>query len=164
MSKKSLPTLRTVEEMCALSREQIETDLRTVLERLVIVSEKRERFARKLQVTTDEETRLTLQAQMISLALRLHQNAAAGNPSAAETLQANIAAAPRRREQTLSANVLSIVQQGQGAPVTPRQVSNRLTELGMERDERVIRTALRRWAERGMIVKDGLVYRGLLAR
>jgi hypothetical protein len=136
-------------------RASAEADRGRPADRLAIVAERRERLARKLRDATDEETRLRLQAQMLSIALRLRRSAKAG----AE--QTSVAAAPRRHEPTLAADVLTIVRQGQGAPVTPRQVRDRLTQLGIDRSERVIRTALRRWAERGMLVKDGHVYRAL---
>jgi hypothetical protein len=162
MARKSLPSIEPVEAIAAMPRAQIEADLHTVQERLAVIAEKRERFARKLQTTTDEETRLTLQSQMLSLALRLHQHAEAGIvPGAAQTLQATIAAAPRVAEQTLAANAIAIVRQVEGAPVTPQQIHARLAQLGIDRSERVIRQALRRWVEQGLLVRDGHAYRAL---
>jgi hypothetical protein len=162
MAKAALPSIEPVEVIAAMPRAQIEADLRTVQERLAGAAAKRERFARKLQATTDQETRLTLQSQMLSLALRLHQNAEAGIvPGAEETLRAIIAAAPRVAEQTLAANVIAIVRQAEGTPVTPRQIHARLTELGIDRSERVIRQALRRWVDQGLLVRDGHAYRAL---
>ncbi len=161
-TKTRLPSIEPVEVLAAMPRPQIEADLRTVQDRLAVVTERRERFERKLQMTTDEETRLTLQSQMLSLALRLHQHAEAGIvPGAAETLRATIAAAPRVAEQTLAANVIAIVRQAEGAPVTPQQIHARLTQLGIDRSERVIRQALRRWVEQGQLVRDGHAYRAL---
>ncbi len=162
MAKASLPSIEPVEVIAAMPRAQIEADLHSVQERLGVVTEKRERFARKLQTTTDEETRLTLQSQMLSLALRLHQHAEAGIvPGAAQTLQVTIAAAPRVAEQTLAANAIAIVRQAEGAPVTPQQIHARLAQLGIHRSERVIRQALRRWVDRGLLVRDGHAYRAL---
>jgi hypothetical protein len=164
MSRRSLPSVEPVEVIAAKPRAQIEADLQLVQERLAVLAEKRERFARKLLATTDEETRLTLQSQMISLALRLHQNAETGIlPAARETLAATIAAAPRVAEQTLAENVVTIVRQAQGAPVTPRQVHARLAQLRIDRSERVIRQALRRWVDQGVLVRDGHAYRALPA-
>jgi hypothetical protein len=161
-NKRALPSVEPVELIAAMPPVQIKANLDAVLEHLGVLAKKRERFARKLQTTTDEETRLTLQAQMLSLALRLHQNAAAGTvPGAAETLRATIAAAPRAAEQTLAANVVTIVRQARGAPVTPQQIHARLTQLGIDRSERVIRQALRRWRDEGVLVRDGHAYRAL---
>lgn len=164
-NKLRLPPVEPVEVIAAKPRKQIEADLALVQERLAALAERRERFARKLQATTEEETRLTLQSQWISLALRLHQNADTGIvPGAAETLRATIAAAPRVDEQTLAANVVAIVRQAEGAPVTPRQVHARLAQLGIDRSERVIRQALRRWRDHGELVRDGHAYRALPRR
>lgn len=165
MAKVKLPSVEPVEVIAAKPRTQIEADLRAVQERLAVLAEKRERFARKLQATTDEETRLTLQSQWISTALSLHQRAETGIvPNAAQTLPATIAAAPRVAEQTLAANAIAIVRQAEGAPVTPQQVHARLTDLGIDRSERVIRQALRRWRDQGMLVRDGHAYRALAPR
>lgn len=162
--KRRLPSIEPVEVIAAMPREQIEANLDAVQERLAILAEKRERFARKLQATTDEETRLTLQSQMLALALRLHRQAETGIvPGAEETLQATVAAAPRAAEQTLAANVITIVRQAEGAPVTPQQVHVRLAQLGIDRSERVIRQALRRWRDQGALVRDGHAYRALAA-
>ena len=59
--------------------------------------------------------------------------------------------------------MVAIVRQAQGAPVTPQQVHSRLTQLGIDRSERVIRQALRRWAQQGALVRDGHAYRALAA-
>src|ERR1044072_9389349 len=149
MVKPDTPSVKSVEEICALPRKDIKADLRAVQERLNVVTAKRERLAGKLTSTTDEETRLTLQAQMLALALRLHRSAQSGVPSPAKTQQASVAATARRPE-TLSANALAIVRPGQGAHVPPQQVRPRLALLGIDRSERVIRTALRRWVASGL--------------
>ncbi len=151
---KALPEIPGVEAICALPRKEIKADLRMVQERLRIATEKRERLARKLQAAIDEETRLALQAQMLSLGLRLRTGAAASP---------RVAPAPRPRAQTLTADVVAIVRQAQGAPVTPQQVHARLAELGIDRSERVIRQALRRWRDQGALVRDGHAYRALAA-
>ncbi len=156
MAKQPVPSLKAVEEICAQPRKDVKADLRAVQARLSVVTTKRERFARKLQATTEEETRLTLQAQMLSLALRLHQGGGKAPP-------ATVAAAPRVAEQTLAANVVTIVRQAQGAPVTPQQVHARLAQLRIDRSERVVRQALRRWVDRGVLVRDGHAYRALPA-
>jgi len=149
---KNLPDIPVVEEICALPRKEIKADLRMVQERLRIATEKRERFERKLRAATDEETRLALQSQMLSLALRLRTGA---------TASPRIAPAPRPRSQTLAASTLAIVRQGDGAPVTPQQVRDRLAQLGADRSERVIRQALRRWVDQGELVRDGHAYRAV---
>ncbi len=160
--KRQLPSVEPVVVIAAMPRPQIEANLSAVQERLATLAEKRERFARKLQATTDEQTRLTLQSQMLSLALRLHQNAETGTvPGAKGALQEAVAAAPRVAEQTLAGNVVAIVRQAKGAPVTPQQVHARLTQLGIDRSERVIRQALRRWRDQGQLVRDGHAYRAL---
>jgi DNA-binding transcriptional regulator PaaX len=160
--KRTLPSVEPVEVIAAMPPERIRANLDAVLERLGTLAEKRERYARKLQTTTEEETRLTLQSQMLSTALTLHRQARTGIvPGAAERLRATIAAAPRVAEQTLAANVVTIVRQAQGAPVTPQQVHARLEQLGIDRSERVIRQALRRWRDEGVLVRDGHAYRAL---
>ncbi|HEX5146558.1 MAG TPA: hypothetical protein VFV85_06015 [Conexibacter sp.] len=155
MAKGSPAAAKSIEEICALPRKRLAADLRAVQARLEVVAAKRRRFARKLQAATDEETRLALQAQMISLALQLHGNGAAA--------VAHAAAAPAGPDRSISGGALSIVRQGEGLPVTPRRVRERLAELGLAADERVIRTALRRWVARGMLVKDGRAYRAVAA-
>jgi hypothetical protein len=73
------------------------------------------------------------------------------------------AAAPEQVEQNLSANVLTLVKQAQGHPLSPSDVRELLSDRGVHADLSAIRLALRRWAERNQIIKDGHVYRAFAA-
>jgi hypothetical protein len=91
--------------------------------------------------------------------LRLHQQADAGSPRPIAMLETTADASPARHEQSISANVLSIMRQTQGLAVRPAYVQRRLAEVGIEANDKVVRNALRRWAERGVLRKERYDYR-----
>jgi hypothetical protein len=154
-----LPPLKTIEEICALSQEQVEGDLRTIRAAKEPIASRREQLAAELQRVTDEEIRLAVQEEILALVLRLHRQPDVGEPDVAATLNATADTAPSHREQSISANVLSIMRQTQGLAVRPAYVQRRLAEVGIEADDKVVRNALRRWAERGVLHKERYDYR-----
>lgn len=156
-----LPLTKTIEEICALPQGQLEADFVTVQTARLAAESERVRLADDLRDASSRAARLLQQEQLLSLVLRMRSDAAIGVPGVSEVLRANAAAAPLARERNVSANVLSIVRQAEGIAVTPSYVLDRLSELGVEKDGKVIRTALRRWVERGMLEKDGPGYRAV---
>lgn len=93
--------------------------------------------------------------------LRIHQFATTGIAGSQAVLDNLAASAPEQIEQNLSANVLAIVKQAQGHELSPADVREVLADRGVHADLSAVRVALRRWAERNRIIKDGHVYRAL---
>lgn len=71
------------------------------------------------------------------------------------------AAAPEARQQNISANILTIVRQAEGAELSPGEIQEILADYNIHADLSAIRQALRRWAERHMIIKNGHRYHAL---
>ena len=144
-----------------MPRDQIATELRQIQQESSRIAQQKDRLSAELQRLNDEATRLLMEEQLLAQVLRLHQWADAGVHGAQEVVDATAAAAPQRKRENISANVLAIVRQGRGLDMTPQDVQAHLNESGVHADLRTIRSALRRWAERGEIVKRGSVYHAL---
>ena len=139
-----------------MPREQIEHDLREAQTDKLRIEE-------QIAALNREREQITMEEQLLAQVLRMHQWADEGMPGARETLEANAAAAPRAKRTNISANVLSIVRQSDGRPITPAEIGDLLAQHGIRADQNAIRVALRRWADRGEIVKEGRVYRAMPA-
>ena len=89
------------------------------------------------------------------------QFAQVGPPCARERVDQLAAAAPEARQQNISANILTIVRQAEGAELSPGEIQEILADYNIHADLSAIRQALRRWAERHMIIKNGHRYHAL---
>ena len=156
-----LPSTKTIPEIAALPEEQLRADLELVQRARQGAEAERERLTASLGRVNGDLARLLQQEQLLSLVLRMRRDAANGVPGVADIIEAQAAAAPVARERTIAANVLSIVRQARGMPVRPVYVQERLADIGIEADDKVVRNALRRWAERGELIKDGFEYRAM---
>jgi len=121
----------------------------------------REDVEAELEQVREERTRLDMEEALLGQVLRMHQFAATGISGSQEALDQLSAAAPQRVDQNLSANVLALVKQAQGHPLSPSDVRDLLADRGVHAELSAIRVALRRWAERNQIAKEGHVYRAL---
>lgn len=121
------------------------------------VRDERGALHHRLEELRATDTRLEIEEQLLAQMLRLRQWEADGVAGAAETMEAINAAAPVRKRENLSANVLSIVRQAE-RPLLPSDVRQRLADRGVQADSSAIRVALRRWAERGELVRRGRAY------
>jgi hypothetical protein len=108
-----------------------------------------------------EKTRLEMQEQLLAQALRMLQFAEIGPAGAREDVKRLAASAPEQRTQNLSANILTIVQQAQGTELSPGEIQEILADYSIHADLSAIRQALRRWADRHQILKNGHRYRSL---
>jgi hypothetical protein len=108
-----------------------------------------------------EKARLEMQEQLLGQALRMLQFAQTGPSGAREGVEALAAAAPEIRQQNISANVLTIVKQAQGAEMSPGEIQEVLADFNVHADLSAIRQALRRWDDRHQIIKNGHRYRAL---
>jgi hypothetical protein len=115
----------------------------------------------ELEQVREEKTRLEMEEQLLAQVLRMRQFAQSGIGETQRTLDALAATAPEQRQANISANVLAIVRQAQGSDLSPSDVQELLVDRGVHADLSAIRVALRRWAERNQIIKDGHVYRSL---
>jgi len=115
----------------------------------------------ELEQVREEKARLDMEEALLGQVLRIRQFASTGLPGSQETLDGLAASAPQQLERNLSANVLTIVRQAQGHDLSPANVRELLADRGVHADLGAIRVALRRWAERNQIIKDGHVYRAL---
>jgi hypothetical protein len=121
----------------------------------------REDVEAELEQVREEKTRLEMEEAVLGQVLRIHQFATSGVPSSQATLDDLAASAPQQIEQNLSANVLAIVKQARGHELSPADVREVLADRGVHADLSAVRVALRRWAERNQILKEGHVYRAL---
>ncbi len=112
------------------------------------------------QVRADK-ARLEMQEQLLAQALRMLQFAQIGPAGAREAVEQLAASAPEARQQNISANVLTIVRQAEGAELSPGEIQEILSDYNIHADLSAIRQALRRWAERHMIIKNGHRYHAL---
>jgi hypothetical protein len=117
----------------------------------------------ELEQVRAEAARLQMQEQLLAQALRMLQFAKTGPHDAARAIRDLAAGAQEAREQNISANVLTIVRQAAGEELTPGGIQEILADFNIYADLSAIRQALRRWAERHMIIKNGHRYRALAA-
>ena len=115
----------------------------------------------ELEQVRAERARLEMQEQLLAQALRMLQFAKVGPPGAREGIDQLVAAAPEARQQNISANILTIVRQAEGAELSPGEIQEILADYNIHADLSAIRQALRRWAERHMIIKNGHRYHAL---
>jgi hypothetical protein len=113
----------------------------------------------ELEQVRAERARLEMQEQLLAQALRMLQFAQVGPPGARERVDQ--LAAPEARQQNISANILTIVRQAEGAELSPGEIQEILADYNIHADLSAIRQALRRWAERHMIIKNGHRYHAL---
>jgi len=112
----------------------------------------------ELEDVRAEKVRLEMQEQLLAQALRMLQFAQTGPAGAGEGVEALAARAPALREQNLSENVLAIVRQAQGEALSPGDIQEVLADFNVQADVSAIRQALRRWADRHQIIKNGHRY------
>jgi hypothetical protein len=117
----------------------------------------------ELEQVRADAARLQMQEQLLAQALRMLPFAKTGPPEAAQAIRDLALGAPEARQQNISANVLTIVRQAHGEELTPAQIQEILADFNIHADLSAIRQALRRWAERHMIIKNGHRYRALAA-
>lgn len=142
-----------------MARRRILADLtelspQELKQELAAVQRDRQEIVEKLNGLQAESARLLMEEQVLAQMLRLHGWAEDGTPGGRQTLDAVRAAAPAAREKSLSANVLAVVRQAQ-QPLLPSEIQERLSNVGVEADLSAIRVALRRWRDRGALVKQG---------
>ncbi len=114
----------------------------------------------ELEQVREEKARLDMEEALLGQVLRMRQFAQTGIAGSQDIIKELAAAAPQQVEQNLSANVLTLVKQAQGHPLSPADVRELLADRGVYADLSAVRLALRRWAERNQIMKDGHVYKG----
>ena len=102
-----------------------------------------------------------MQEQLLAQALRMLQFAEIGPAAAREGVERLAASAPEQRQQNISANILTIVRQAEGAELSPSEIQEVLADYDIHADLSAIRQALRRWADRHQILKNGHRYRSL---
>ncbi len=115
----------------------------------------------ELEDVRAQKVRLEMQEQLLAQALRMLQFAQTGPPGAREGVESLAAKAPVLREQNLSANVLAIVRQAQGNELSPADIQEVLADFNVHADLSAIRQALRRWADRHQVIKNGHRYHAL---
>lgn len=113
----------------------------------------------ELEQVRAEKTQLEMQEQLLAQALRMLQFAEIGPAAVREDIKQLAASAPEQRTQNLSANILTIVQQAQGTELSPGEIQEILADYSIHADLSAIRQALRRWADRHQIRKNGHRYR-----
>jgi len=129
-------------ELAAMSREDVEAELEQVRE---------------------EKAGLEMEEALLGQMLRIHQFAQTGIAGSGDVIEQLAEAAPQQIEQNLSANVLTLVKQARGHALSPSDLRELLADRGVYADLSAIRLALRRWAERNQIMKEGHVYRAFAA-
>jgi hypothetical protein len=101
-----------------------------------------------------------MEEQLLTQTLRLRRAEKDGAPGAGATVAGLWRETPGKKQESLSANVLSIVRQAD-EPLLPADVQERLGREGIRADPSAVRVALRRWVERDQLVKEGRYYRDL---
>lgn len=148
-------TRHIIQEITELLPEQIEADLRATKHEEANVQEQIDRL-------TDDLDRLRLEADLLAQALRLRQSDEA-TPKGTKTSAGNSATAltpvSRLKRGSISKGILAVVRDARGAAVSPQDVGEALERTGIAADQNAVRVALRRWADRGAIVKEGRLYR-----
>jgi hypothetical protein len=132
-----VPTRRILAELVAMEPTDLEAELEDV---------------------RAEKVRLEMQEQLLAQALRMLQFARTDPARGQEGVEALAARAPALREQNLSENVLAIVRQAQGETLSPGDIQGLLADFNVQADASAIRQALRRWADRHQIIKNGHRY------
>jgi hypothetical protein len=122
---------------------------------------RREDVEAELEQVRQEKAGLDMEEALLGQVLRIHQFANTGVPGSKDVLDGLAASAPEQLERNLSANVLTIVRQAGGHELSPADVQELLADRGVHADLSAIRVALRRWAERNKIIKNGHVYQAL---
>jgi hypothetical protein len=117
----------------------------------------------ELEQVRAEVARLQMQEQLLAQSLRMLQFAKTGSPNDARAVRDLAAGAPEARQQNISANVITIVRQAAGEELAPAEIQEILADFNIHADLSAIRQALRRWAERHMIIKNGHRYHALAA-
>jgi hypothetical protein len=115
----------------------------------------------ELEQVRVEKARLEMQEQLLAQALRMLQFAQIGPVGAKEDVERLAASAPEQRQQNISANVLTIIRQADGEEMSPSEIREILADYNIHADLSAIRQALRRWAGRHQIIKNGHRYRAL---
>jgi hypothetical protein len=115
----------------------------------------------ELEQVRAEKARLEMQEQLLAQALRMLQFADVGPLGAREGVEHLAASAQEQRQQNISANILTIIKQAEGAEMSPAEIQEVLADYNIHADLSAIRQALRRWAERHQIIKNGHRYRAL---
>jgi len=123
---------------------------RHILAELAAMS--REDVEAELEQVREEKAGLEMEEALLGQMLRIHQFAQTGIAGSGDVIEQLAEAAPQQIEQNLSANVLS-----------PSDLRELLADRGVYADLSAIRLALRRWAERNQIMKEGHVYRAFAA-
>ena len=141
-----------LKELTAVPREDVEADL--------TAAQAEESIEAQIATLSADLERIKAEEGLLSQLLIFHATAELKFPgtTTVRLTAGPVPAAPKRGD--ISANALNIVQQAGGRPVSPAEVRKRLLELGIQADSNAIRVALRRWSQRGDIVKEGFVYRG----
>jgi len=115
----------------------------------------------ELEQVRADKARLEMQEQLLAQALRMLQFAQVGPASAREAVEQLAGSAPEARQQNISANILTIIRQAEGSELSPSEIQEILSDYNIHADLSTIRQALRRWAERHMIRKNGHRYHAL---
>jgi hypothetical protein len=145
-----MTTRRIIADLASMPVAEIEAELDGV-------RSERRAVGSKLDSLQAQDAKLEMEEQLLAQMLRLRQWKADGVPGAAQAVAAAEASAPQRKAENLSANVLAVVRQAR-QPVLPADVRDRLAADGVNADLNAIRVALRRWAERGQLVKHDRFY------
>lgn len=116
----------------------------------------------ELEQVRGEKAKLEMQEQLLAQALRILQFAKIGPAAAREDIERLAASAPEHREQNISANILTIVRQAGGTELAPGEIQQILADHNIHADLSAIRQALRRWADRHQIRKNGHRYRAFI--
>jgi hypothetical protein len=144
------PYLRIIEELSSLPVAQLRAELTETQANIARARSDLDELNRRLRIWEAEE-------QVLAQMLRFRQWHEDGVPGTGVTLQALQQGAAVAREQTISANVLSVVRQSP-TPVSPAEVRERLAQAGVDADPSSIRGALRRWVAKDMLIKNGTCY------
>jgi hypothetical protein len=125
-----------------------------------LASKSREDVEAEIDQIRDEIQRLELEEQLLTAVLRLLDSS--NGASVAAPPESPAPRKAKRERGAVSEGVLAVVQSNPGRSMSPAAVQRELAEtFGTEADLNGIRVALRRWADRGAIKKDGTVYRAL---
>jgi hypothetical protein len=116
----------------------------------------------ELEQVRAEKAKLEMQEQLLAQALRMLQFAEVGPATAREDIERLALNASEHRELNISANILTIVRQAQGTELSPGDVQQILADHNIHADLSAIRQALRRWADRHQIRKNGHRYRAFI--
>jgi hypothetical protein len=145
-------TRHIIQEIAAMPRAEIESELADAQQQKRDLDE-------QINALTAERESVLMEEQLLAQVLRLHQWSDQGIAGAREALEVNAASAPEAKRANVSANILSLVRQADGASLSPKDVLDGLARHGIQSDLNAVRVALRRWSDRGEILKEGSTYR-----